>query len=68
MHAIELHDAVQAHAAELGGVRQHDDFPGPLHHLVIQARFRLVVGGHPKLQYVDKLLLDKAAEAHDGYP
>src|SRR5450830_775122 len=45
MDPVELHDAVQADAAEFRGIGEHDDFLGPFNHLVIEARFGLVMGG-----------------------
>ncbi len=41
---------MQADAAELGGIAEHDDLLGPRHHLLVQAGLRFVIRGQAKLQ------------------
>ena len=48
--AGQQHDAVQADAAELGGVADDEDFFGALDHLAVDAGLGLVVGGDAELQ------------------
>ncbi|KAG1539013.1 hypothetical protein G6F50_014573 [Rhizopus delemar] len=50
MDLVQQGDAVQADAAELGGIGQHHDAARALDHAVVEAGFGFVVGGQAELQ------------------